>query len=437
MGKFLMPSLGSDMESGVLIEWEKQPGDPVQKGDVIAVVETDKGAIEIEVYESGFLDSILVQLGEKVPVGTPLAVIRNDEGSTEVDTHVVSDSGDSEVTLAKAHKSADIRISSDTDDAAARTEPHVSSPPVSPKAVTDIRTRATPAARKLARDLGVELKSVSASGPDGAIVLADVRAFSLSTSTEISSGAPVVASADKVSGDAIAPLSADKGSRSTIDADRMRIAIAAAMSRSKKEIPHYYLSNSVNMSAAIKYVADENASRDPSERLLLSAILIKAVATSLATYGEFNGFYVKNRFQQSDAVHLGMAINIRGGGLVAPAIHHANQLSINDIMQALRDLVSRVRKGRYRASELNDPTITLSSLGERGVDTLYGVVFPPQVAIIGSGTVSEQPIIQNSEVVTAPMLTMTMSADHRVSDGHRGALFLKKIAHHLQNPEQL
>jgi pyruvate dehydrogenase E2 component (dihydrolipoamide acetyltransferase) len=441
MGKFLMPSLGSDMESGVLIEWEKHPGDAVERGDVIAVVETDKGAIEIEVFETGVLDSVLVQPGEKVAVGTPLALIKTAETS-EIDTDADSARQDNCIEPSTPARGSEIEspsfeVATGHQEPTASLIPSTSPIPASAATLSGARIRVTPAARKLADELAIDLSSLSASGPDGAILLADVRA----TTNPSSIGEKGVLLAATTANDMASIEPEHIQSDTPVDkknaVDRMRYAIAAAMSRSKREIPHYYLSHSVDIGAAIDFIGVVNAAREPADRLLLSALLIKSVARTIIDYGEFNGHYEHDAYVSSDTAHIGMAINIRGGGLVAPAIHGADQLTVDETMQRLRDLVNRVRKGRFRASELNDPTITISSLGERGVRTLFGVIYPPQVAIIGFGTPAEEAVVKDGEVVIATMMNMTLAADHRVSDGHRGALFLNAIARNLQSPEQL
>ena len=217
----------------------------------------------------------------------------------------------------------------------------------------------------------------------------------------------------------------------------MRAAIAAAMSRSKREIPHYYLSHAVDVDNAVAYIGATNAERAPENRLVLGAMFIKSVALAAKHYPEFNGYFENDVFTPSGAVHIGMAINLRSGGLVAPAIHAADELSLDETMAALRDLVARVRKGRFKASEISDPTLTVSSLGERGVDSLYGVIYPPQVAIVGFGTPVQTAHVRDGAVVPINTVTVTLAADHRVSDGHRGSLFLRAIERNLQKPEEL
>jgi pyruvate dehydrogenase E2 component (dihydrolipoamide acetyltransferase) len=217
----------------------------------------------------------------------------------------------------------------------------------------------------------------------------------------------------------------------------MRKAIAAAMSRSKREIPHYYLSHTIDISTAQEWLAQSNSARPPAERVLFAALLIKATAKAAATTSGFSGFYLKDAFQPRTEVNVGMAISTRGGGLIAPGIRNADTIALSEIMEKLRDLVTRTRTGRLRSSELTDPTITISSLGEGGVDTLYGVIHPPQVAIVGFGAPAVRAWAADGAVVARPVLTMTLAADHRVTDGHYGSQFLSAIATNLQSPGAL
>lgn len=397
MEAFHMPSLGADMEAGTLVEWLKQPGDAVKRGDVIAVVDTQKGAIEIEVFNDGIVDSQLVDVGTTVPVGTPLAMIRG-EGE-------VAGGGEPPPTPVPPVREAEA--------AAPPAPPSAAEPAHVPEAVAapGVRRSISPAARRLAESRGIDIASLSGTGPGGVIELADVAA--------------ALGGAPEAQKRAAEPMSG------------MRGAIAAAMARSKREIPHYYLSNTIDLTRADAHVAGHNADRPPDERILVAALFVKAVALACGKYPEFSGHFEDGRFHPAEIVHVGVAINIRGGGLVAPAIHDTASLTIEALMAAMRDLVARVRAGRFRATELSDPTITVSSLGERGVDALFGVIYPPQVAIVGFGMPAERPWIENGTVAPRRIVTATLAADHRVSDGHRGALFLNEIDRLLQEPEKL
>jgi pyruvate dehydrogenase E2 component (dihydrolipoamide acetyltransferase) len=217
----------------------------------------------------------------------------------------------------------------------------------------------------------------------------------------------------------------------------MRKAIAAAMSRSKREIPHYYLGAHVDMSKTLTWLQAENLKRPVTERLLYAVLLLKAVALALHDFPEMNGFWVDGACKPSEAVHVGVAISLRQGGLIAPAIHDVDKKSLEEIMVNLRDLVKRVRAGVLRSSEIADATITVTSLGEQGVETVFGVIYPPQVALVGCGKIVEQPWAANGMLGVKPVMMATLAADHRASDGHRGGLFLAAIDRLLQTPEKL
>jgi pyruvate dehydrogenase E2 component (dihydrolipoamide acetyltransferase) len=265
----------------------------------------------------------------------------------------------------------------------------------------------------MAAERGVALADLKGSGPGGAVISTDV---------ERAAGARPEAAPAK---------------RHGLDLAEMRKAIAAAMARSKREIPHYYLSHAIEMTAALDWLRAANAARQPPERLLLAVLLLKAVALALEQFPEFNGFYTDGAFHPSEGIHIGTAIAIRGGGLVAPAIRDTDEKTLDQLMTALRDLVARTRAGRLRSSELFEPTITVSSLGERGVESLYGVIYPPQVAIIGFGTPAPRPWAVDGRPEVRSVMNATLSGDHRASDGHRGALLLLEIERLLQHPEAL
>jgi pyruvate dehydrogenase E2 component (dihydrolipoamide acetyltransferase) len=217
----------------------------------------------------------------------------------------------------------------------------------------------------------------------------------------------------------------------------MRQAIAAAMARSKREIPHYYLATEIDMQRALKWLEAENLQRPVAERLLYAVLLLKAVALAVRDVPEMNGFWVEGRFQPSEAVHVGVAISLRQGGLIAPAIHDVASKDLGTLMRELRDLVARARGGRLRSSEVSDPTITVTNLGEQGVPTVFGIIYPPQVALVGFGKITERPWAVEGMLGVRPVVTATLAADHRASDGHRGGLFLAAIDRLLQEPEKL
>jgi pyruvate dehydrogenase E2 component (dihydrolipoamide acetyltransferase) len=353
MIEFRMPALGADMESGKLLEWKVKPGDTVRRGQVVAVIETPKAAVEVESWQEGVVHELLAQPGETLPVGAVLARWRA-PGETGTEA-----------------------------------------------AASEARARISPAARRRAAELGVDAEALSGSGSQGAVTVADVERAAKAHAPAPQAPAEVVRAAE------------------------MRRAIAAAMSRSKREIPHYYLAETVPLARALAWLEAENARRPITERLVIAALFVKATALACREIPEMNGHFLDGAFRPAAAVHVGVAISLRAGGLVAPAIHDVPEKPLGEVMRALGDLVRRARAGGLRASELTDATITVTSLGETGVETVFGVIHPPQVALVGFGAVREGRVVA------------TLSADHRASDGHRGALFLGAIARLLQEPERL
>jgi len=399
VAEFRMPSLGSDMEAGTLVEWLVKPGDRVKHGDIVAVIETQKGAIEIETFQAGQIEKILVDLYTKVPVGTPLALIRME--------------GEAKPAAAVAAPPPPIPAAPPAPPPIMRAPVIPPSPaPAIPRAA--VRAPVSPAARRLAEQRGIDLSTVTGSGPAGAITYADV---------------------ERRLGEAAAPP--EKKRAPSLDLDAMRVAIAAAMMRSKREIPHYYLEHQVDVTACEQWLAQKNVTLPPENRLLFGALPVKAAALAARRFPAFNGFYRDSKFEPSQAVHVGVAIAIRGGGLAAPALHDTDQLSLDELMSRMRDLVQRTRAGRIRSSEIADPTITVSSLGERGVEALYGIIYPPQVAILGFGKVVARPWVIDGAIGPRSVMSITLSGDHRVTDGHAGALFLAEIGKLLQEPSKL
>jgi pyruvate dehydrogenase E2 component (dihydrolipoamide acetyltransferase) len=216
----------------------------------------------------------------------------------------------------------------------------------------------------------------------------------------------------------------------------LRAAIGELMSRSKREIPHYYVGTTVDLSAALGWLGERNAQLPVTQRVLPAALLLKATARAAHEVPAMNGCW-DGELRPSTSVHLGVAVSLRGGGLVAPALHDADTLRLDELMARLRDLVERARSGRLRASEMADPTITVTNLGDLGADEVYGVIYPPQVALVGFGRIVERPWAVDGMLGVRPTVRTTLAADHRASDGHDGARFLSLIDRLLQTPEEL
>jgi len=392
---YRMPALGADMEAGTLVEWLIHPGDKVKSGSIIAVVETQKGAIEIEVFAEGTIAEIVVPVGQRVPVGSVLARI---------------DDGGSSPPVSAAQPEIATPIAQTAEATGKRFAPLV--PPPLTVGATGTRPKVTPVARRRAAALGFDLLHVTGSGVEGSIRLADVER-----------GAQRRAEPTRhVAG---------------YDAAAMRAAITAAMSRSKREIPHYYLSETIELGRALAWLEASNAARAPQDRLLPAALLLKASALAVRKTPRLNGVFLDGEFKPGDGVHIGWAVSLRGGGLIAPAIREADKKSLSEIMSALRDIVERARKGGLRSSELGSATITVTSLGDRGAEAVAAIIHPPQVAIIGFGRIVTRPWVVEDKIEARPVVAATLAGDHRVTDGHIGGLLLANIRDLLQEPDNL
>lgn len=217
----------------------------------------------------------------------------------------------------------------------------------------------------------------------------------------------------------------------------MRKSIAAAMSRSKREIAHYYLAEEILLDKSLAWLSERNAQRPITERVLPAALQLKAVAPAAQRFTEFNGFWRNDGFETAPGVHVGVAISLRGGGLVAPAIHDVAEKNLDELMGDLTDLVARARAGSLRSSEMSDPSITVTNLGDEGVDAVFGVIYPPQVALVGFGKPTQRVCAIDGGIRIVTAVQASLAADHRASDGHRGGLFLNAIGEYLQQPEVL
>lgn len=375
MSTFVMPSLGADMQSAVLMEWKVKEGDLVTKGMVIAEVETSKGVIEIEVFEDGTVEKLLVEEETECAVGTPLALIRSKDTAAAIEPT--------------------------PQDLATPLLETLKEPEHETVAAAE-RIKASPAARKRAKELGVELSALAA----------DKKAIHLAAiESEVTAKTP------QPSG--------------------MRQAIAKAMSRSNAEIPHYYLSTSVNMTPALHWLEAYNKNKSIQERILPAALLIRAAVYALKEVPELNGFWKNDQLQMSTQINPGIAIALRKEGLIIPAILGAEQMDLDATMQALGDLITRTRSGKLRNTEITQQTITLTNLGDLGVESVYGVIYPPQVALVGFGRIMDAPWAQGDTLCVRKVMQATLAGDHRATDGRTGGKFLDRLNQILQTPEEL
>lgn len=490
-----MPSLGADMDHGTVVQWRVAPGDQVVRGDIIAVVDTEKSTLDVEVFESGTITELVVDEGTDVPVGTVLAHIDPqphppdgdprfahksdtgvaspaDEPNGSADGHAteppeitavsgvdvcVSDEPSDRARVVSPvlrHLATDLgvdissvrgtgmggRLRRSDIEAAARTTPPThpqsqaqSQPrrPLCPDA--PMPQRVSPRARRLAAEMGRDPAGLMGSGPDGAVTGDDVMsAEGLFGQVQTQTDQPSPRQSHPQLDLKPHPL----GSPQPRPHTRRRAAVGALMTRAKREIPHYYLDTAVDLRPTQAWLGDHNASRPPSARVLPVAVLAAAVACA-AVDSPFNGHVINGEFRPAGGVDLGFAVSVRSGGLLAPMVAEAEQLGTVAMMEAIRRVVSGARSGGLTSSEMGQPSITVTNLGDRGVDRVFGVIYPPQVAMVGFGVIAERPWVDDGAVVAAPVVTVSLAADHRVSDGRDGARFLSRIARLLSDPAEL
>ena len=462
MTEFKMPSLGADMDRGKVVEWLLKEGDPFDRGGVVVLVETDKGIIEVEIWDGGTMEEIVVGPGEEVAVGTVIARYREagedagpdlEEPARDLLPEVAGepeDAGLAEPPIDPLRVEPAPSVSPPVVDHPRLTPPirhlaHqlevdidevVGSGPGGTITRTDVeraarpaasrsegRLRASPRARRVAEELGIDLAGVVGSGPSGVVSEADILRYAGPEESEPVATEPAAAMVE------------DDNAEQQRAA--MRRAIGQVMARSKREIPHYYLATDIDMTRALAWLEEENLRRTMAERLLPAVMMLKASALAIRDVPEMNGFWRDEAFVASDDIHLGVAVSLRRGGLIAPAIHDADRRSLDELMTDLKDLVARARTGHLRSSEMSDPTITITNLGDRGVGEVYGVIYAPQVALVGFGKATQRPWVVDGLLGIRPIVRATLSADHRVSDGHRGGIYLQAVDRYLQEPEQL
>ena len=365
---------------------------------------------------------------------TPL--IRTLAGELGVDLATVTGTGArGRITRKDVQRAAAEAAGADEAEGVAATPPVPAAPtPVRPATEGAASRRpATPYARRLARELGVDLGTLDVDG----VVDADQvrRAAARLASAPASQVVSATSAAPPHRPAAEAPSRPTRATSAR--PDRMRETIGRLMARSKREIPHYYLSTTVDLAQARGWMQERNRDLPVGKRLVPAALMLKATALAVRKHPQLNGFWVDDAFVPGGGVHLGVAISLRGGGLVAPAIHDVDRLGLDELMSAMRDLVTRARAGRLKGTEMSDPTLTVTNLGDQGVESVHGVIYPPQVALVGFGRVVERPWAVDGMLAVRPVVSLTLAADHRATDGFSGGRLLATIDQLLQTPEEL
>ena len=454
----VMPQMGYDMREGTVVRWHKQEGDTVARGEIIAEIETDKATVEFEAFTGGVLRKIVAQEGVVIPVGDLIAVI------TKPDEPLPDD------ILAQAGPADE-----SPQDPSIKEEPVEAPPPEKPaQPAPDGQVRASPIARRLAKERGVDLAQVPGSGPGGRIVEEDVLAMESSQPTVPLSGEEEtsVPAAGEVRSSPIARrLARERGidlaritgtgpggriveqdvlgyeeapsaavappvSAQRVDLSRMRQTIAKVTSDSKRETPHFYVTAEVDMTKAVGLRRDVNDGVPAESRVSVNDLLIKACAIALGRHPKFNAFFQGDHLQMNSTMNIGIAIALEAG-LIVPGVSGCESRSLLEIAVASSDLIARANSGTLRNEEYSGTTFSISNLGMFDVDSFSAIIYPPHAAILAVGTVKEQPVARDGQVVVAQVMKATLSVDHRVADGAEAAQFLMEIKRLLESPVSL
>ena len=396
----VMPQMGYDMKEGKVVRWLKKEGEEVARGEVIAEIETDKAIVDFEAYTGGVLGKIVADEGVAIAVGGLIAVITDPGEAVPEDV----------VTTAAPAETPDVKAA--TADVASAPAPAASAGEV----------RASPIARRLARERGIDLATLTGTGPGGRIVESDIP------EQGASAPAPAAAAAGTA---APVPMTSEK-----VELSRMRQAIARVTVDSKREAPHFYLAVDVDMTKAMSFRRDINDELDADNRVSVNDLVVKASAIAIGRHPKFNSFFRDDHLQMNPSINVGIAIALESG-LIVPGINACESKSLLEIATASRDLVSRANSGTLRNDEYSGTTFSISNLGMFDVDSFTAIIFPPHAAVLAVGTVKEQPVARDGEVTVAQIMKATLSTDHRVADGAEAAQFLTEIKKLLENPVSL
>jgi len=455
----VMPQMGYDMQQGTVVRWHKQEGDAVARGDVLADIETDKATVEFEAFVSGVLRKIVAQEGIAIPVGDLIAVITGPDealpegllsgtgsgntddapagnGATSVAAQPVSTVASAPTAAAPVgevraspiarrlarEKGIDLAVVTGTGPGGRIVEQdvlnHTEETQTSPVAVVSGEVRASPIARRLAREGGIELALVTGTGPGGRIVEQDVLNHLESASQPSSDTAGASAEPERV------------------ELSRMRQTIAKVTSDSKRDIPHFYVSSEVDMTKATEMRGDLNEVLSGESRVSVNDLVVKACAMALQKFPKFNAFYQGGHLQMNPDVNIGIAIALESG-LIVPGINGCQAKSLVEIAAASRDLIARAHSGTLRNEEYSGTTFSVSNLGMFDVDSFTAIIYPPHAAILAVGRVKEQAVVRDGQISIAQIMTATLSVDHRVADGAEAARFIMEIKGLLEKPAAL
>lgn len=426
MAEVIMPKMGDAMEEGVLLKWLKAVGDEISEGDALAEIETDKVTLEMEAQESGFLTNLLVEEGATVPIGEAVAMIgTQDEVGKEPAAPAAKPAEEAE----PAAEEAEPVETAGAGEEEAKTE---EAAPATDGQVADRkpgeRVRASPLVKRLAEENDLDLSLIEGSGPNGRIVNRDIQDY-ISGKKQMPQAASAAPAAEEK-----APAPADEVKGELVSMPKIKQVTGKRMAESKSEIPHYYVTSSVEMSAALDFRKQVNAALEADGgKVSVNDLIVKAAALALREHPNVNRSFVNGELFQHDQIDVNIAIAI-DGGLIAPFIPAADKMSLGSIGKMARDLGKRAREGGLTPEEYQGGTFTISNLGMFDVDEFIAVINPPQAAILAVGSVAEVPVVKDGEIAVGNVMKITLSADHRALDGAEVATFLQSVKKYLENP---
>jgi pyruvate dehydrogenase E2 component (dihydrolipoamide acetyltransferase) len=442
ISEVVMPQMGADMKEGTILKWIKNEGDQVVRGEIIAEIETDKANVEIEAFDGGVFRKAVHQEGEVVPVGTIIAVIAAPEDDISQYTSAAppaaepasAQTGAAAQTQAAAPSAVpepSAPVSPPPAPAPAPSAPAAAAPTAAPP--SDGRVRASPVARRLAEEMGVDLATVKGSGPDGRILRRDVETAPRAAAP---AGAPAVAPAAAPAAPVFRPAPVGEDVLEDVPLNRIRQAVARRTQESKQQAPHYYLGAEVDMTEAAALRVSLNKSLGEEGRLTLNDIIILATAKALVQHPKFNAFWVQDHVQRHSRVNIGIAVAMEDG-LVAPAIIDCANKGLLQISREARDVAARARSGNLTPDEYTAGTFNISNIGGYGIEEIIAIITPPQVAVLAVGVAKDKPVVRDGEIIVRNMMMAYLAADHRATDGADGAKFLATVRQYLENPGTL
>jgi len=422
-----MTQLSPTMTEGRIARWLKKEGDILESGEVMAEIETDKATMEMEVVDEGVLHKILAPEGSTIAVGTPIAVIAEDGEEVPADYRPEGNS-EPEAAVQQVAPVAEQPVAIPT--VAPAAAPAVTAAPASAPVARTGRIKASPLARRLAKQKGINLAAIAGSGPNGRIVKSDIEKAS---KRGINLGAAGAVATPPVRPMPVGPLPYHEDEFERTENSMMRKAIARRLTESKQQVPHFYLSMDAGMDRLMDLRAQLNEAADGAFKLSVNDFIIKAVAKALIDVPAANASWTEKDTLMHKHAHISVAVAIEGG-LITPVIRFSEQKSITDISAEVKELAVRARAGELQPQEYSGGTFSISNLGMYGVKGFSAIVNPPEGAILAVGATEERAVVEGGQVVVKKMMTLTLSCDHRVVDGAVGAEFLAALKKHLECP---